>query len=212
MPFLSRPFASSLLLLAVSLSGCGMYHYDYNVTPTLKGQPGKSVVTVVGVDDRNHDKPGAFKPYYVGLFRDILLAIPYYVYNKECEPIADNLAKDVALGLQASGFKAQSLPNPSIESVETALLTGKTSKPAPTRILLVRVYKFESDSQIRTEFEYEIGFEVYDINGRLIASNRVQEIKMYGPSYPAALFARKNLPRKIKDALSEGVSPLMKAL
>lgn len=212
MPFLRRTIASSLLLLAVTLSGCGIYRYDYNVTPTLTGKPGKADVTVVGVDDRNRYKPGAFKPHYVGLVRDMAFAIPFFVYNKDEKPLADDLAKDVAMGLQGSGYHAQSLPNPSIGSVETALLTGKTSKPAPSRILLVRVYKFESDTQIRTEFEYEIGFEVYDIKGRLMASTKVQEVKMYGPSYPSLLFAKKNLPRKIKEALSEGVSPLMKDL
>ena len=35
---------------------------------------------------------------------------------------------------------------------------------------------------------------------------------MYGPSYPAYSFARKNLPATIRKALAEGVSPLMKDL
>ncbi|MBN8709580.1 MAG: hypothetical protein J0I10_09375 [Verrucomicrobia bacterium] len=212
MPFLSRAIASSLLLIAVTLSGCGIYHYDYNVTPTLKGQPGKSVVTVVGVDDRNRDKPGAFKPYYVGLFRDIMIAVPYFIYTKGRTPLADILANDVALGLKDSGYRAQSVPNPSIENLDAALAAGKSSKPVPSRILVVRVYEFESDSQLRTEFGYTIGFEVYDIKGKLIASSKVQDLKMYGPAFGAYYFAQKNLPRKIKEALSEGVSPLMKDL
>jgi hypothetical protein len=62
----------------------------------------------------------------------------------------------------------------------------------------VRVNKFESDSQIRTEFGYDITFEVYDAKGRLLASNRVQELRMYGPSYPAYGFARKNPPATIR--------------
>jgi hypothetical protein len=45
----------------------------------------------------------------------------------------------------------------------------------------VRVNKFESDSQIRTEFGYDITFEVYDAKGRLLASNRVQELKSVRP-------------------------------
>lgn len=212
MPFLSRAIASSLLLIAVTLSGCGIYHYDYNVTPTLKGQPGKSVVTVVGVDDRNRDKPGAFKPYYVGLVRDVMVAIPYFVYTEKRAPLADILAHDIALGLKDTGYRAQSAPNPSLESIETALLAGKTSKPTPTRILVVRIFKFESDSQIRTEFGYELGFEVYDVKGRILASTRVQEVKMYDASFSAYASSRKNLPREIKAALSEGVSPLMKDL
>jgi len=212
MPFLSRAVASSLLFLTVALSGCGIYHYDYNVTPTLKGQPGKSVVTVVGVDDRNRDKPGAFKPYYVGLFRDIMIAVPYFIYTKGRAPLADILANDVALGLKDSGYRAQSVANPSLESLESAISSGKSSKPVPSRILVVRVYEFESDSQLRTEFGYTIGFEVYDIKGGLIASSKVQETKMYGPAFGAYYFAQKNLPRKIKEALSEGVSPLMKDL
>lgn len=212
MPFLSRALASSFLLLAVTLSGCGIYHYDYNITPTLKGQPGKSIVTVVGVDDRNHDRPGAFKPYYVGLFRDIMIAVPYFIYTKGRAPLADILANDVALGLKDSGYRAQSVANPSLESLESALSAGKSSKPVPSRILVIRVYEFESDSQLRTEFGYTIGFEVYDIKGRLIASSKVQETKMYGPAFGAYYFAQKNLPHKIKEALSEGVSPLMKTL
>ena len=198
-----------LPLLAI-LAGCGIYHYDYNVTPSLTGKPGKTTVAVVGVDDRNRENPGRFKPEYVGLFRDIMVAIPYFIHNKDKKPIADTLANDVALGLTQSGYRATSVPNPSIESPQSALSAARQS--SPSRILLVRVNKFESDSQIRTEFGYDITFEVYDAKGRLLASNRVQELKMYGPSYPAYGFARKNLPATIRQALAEGVSPLMKDL
>jgi hypothetical protein len=90
-------------------------------------------------------------------------------------------------------------------------LSPPPAKASPSRILLVRVFKFESDSQIRTEFGYDITFEVYDAKGRLLASNRVQELKIYGPSYPAYGFARKNLPATIRKALAEGVSPLCMA-
>ncbi len=197
----------SLPLLAV-LAGCSIYDYDYNVTPSLTGKPGKTTVAVVGVDDRNCERPGRFKPEYVGLFRDLMFAIPYFVHNKDKKPIADTLANDVALGLTQSGYRATSVPNPSIESPQSALSAARQS--APSRILLGRVFKFESDSQIRTEFGYDITFEVYDTKGRLLASNRVQELKMYGPSYPSAVFARKNLPATISKALAEGVSPLMK--
>ena len=198
------PRALLFLPLLAILAGCGIYHYDYNVTPSLTGKPGKTTVAVVGVDDRNRENPGRFKPEYVGLFRDIMFAVPYFIHNKDKKPIADTLANDVAFG------PATSVPNPSIESPQSALSAARQS--SPSRILLVRVNKFESDSQIRTEFGYDITFEVYDAKGRLLASNRVQELKMYGPSYPAYGFARKNLPATIREALAEGVSPLMKDL
>ena len=66
---------------------------------------------------------------------------------------------------------------------------------------------------IRTEVGYDITFEVYDAKGRLLASNRVQELKMYGPTFSSAYrSARKKLPATIRNALAEGVSPLMKHL
>jgi hypothetical protein len=117
---------------------------------------------------------------------------------------------DVALGLSQSGYRATSVPNPSIESPQSALSAARQS--SPSRIVLVRVNEFESDSQIRTEFGYDITFEVYDAKGRLLASQRVHELKVYGPSYSAILFARKHLPADIRKALAEGVSPLMKNL
>ena len=134
-----------LPLLAI-LAGCGIYHYDYNVTPSLTGKPGKTTVAIVGVDDRNRENPGRFKPEYVGLFRDIMFAIPEFIHNKDKKPIADALANDVALGLTQSGYRATSVPNPSIESPQSALSAARQS--SPSRILLVRVNKFESDSQI----------------------------------------------------------------
>jgi hypothetical protein len=207
-PRLTIPRALLFLPLFAILAGCYMYDYDYNVTPSFTGKHGKTTVAVVGVDDRNRESPGRFKPEYVGLFRDLMFAIPYFVHNKDKKPIADTLANDVALGLTQSGYRATSVPNPSIESPQSALSAARQS--SPSRILLVRVFKFESDSQIRTEFGYDITFEVYDDKGRLLASNRVQELKMYGPSYPSAVFARKNLPVTIRKALAEGVSPLMK--
>jgi hypothetical protein len=96
---------------------------------------------------------------------------------------------------------------------EAARIDPSRLSPAkPTsRILLVRVNKFESDSQIRTEFGYDITFEVYDAKGRLLASNRVRELKMYGPAY-SVFGSRKDLLETIRKALAEGVSPLMKDL
>ena len=85
------------------------------------------------------------------------VAIPYFIHNKDKKPIADTLANDVALGLTQSGYRATSVPNPSIESPQSALSAARQS--SPSRILLVRVNKFESDSQIRTEFDYDITFE-----------------------------------------------------
>ena len=207
---MTMPRALLFLPLLAILAGCGIYHYDYNVAPSLTGKPGKTTVAVVGVDDRNRENPGRFKPEYVGLVRDIMVAIPYFIHNKDKKPIADTLANDVALGLTQSGYRATSVPNPSIESAQSALSAARQS--SPSRILLVRVNKFESDSQIRTEFGYDITFEVYDAKGRLLASNRVQELKMYDPSFSAYGFARKSLPATIGKALAEGVSPLMKDL
>ncbi len=170
----------SLPLLAI-LAGCSIYDYDYNVTPSFTGKPGKTTVVVVGVDDRNRENPGRFKPEYVGLFRDLMFAIPYFVHNKDKKPIADTLANDVALGLTQSGYRATSVPNPSIESPQSALSAARQS--SPSRILLVRVFKFESDSQIRTEFGYDITFEVYDTKGRLLASI-LRSLKCMAPPIP----------------------------
>lgn len=183
---------------------------SYRATPSFTGKAGNGTVVVVGVDDRNIEDAGRFKPYYVGLYRDLIFAIPYSVFNLKREPIADTLASNVAAGLVQSGYHAKSVLNPSIESAQAALAAAQQS--SPSRILLIRIYKFESDSQIRTEFGYEIGFEVYDSKGHLLASNREQGLKMYGPSYPAVAFAKKNLPREISQALTRGISPLMKDL
>jgi hypothetical protein len=97
-----------------------------------------------------------------------MLAIPYFIHNKDKKPIADTLANDVALGLTQSGYRATSVANPSIESPQSALSAARQS--SPSRILLVRMNKFESDSQIRTEFGYDLIFEVCDAKGRLLAS------------------------------------------
>ena len=77
------PRALLFLPLFAILAGCGIRHYDYNVTPSLTGKPGKTTVAVVGVDDRNRENPGRFKPEYVGLFRDIMVAIPYFIHNNQ---------------------------------------------------------------------------------------------------------------------------------
>lgn len=200
-----HPVAAVLLLVLV-----GCTQMDYRRTPTLTGKSGKASVVVVGVDDRNAEEAGIFKPYYVGLYRDLMAGIPYYVFNLKREPIADTLASNAAAGLVQSGYQARSIPNPEIEHPAAALAAARAL--SPSRILLIRVHKFESDSQIRTEFGYDLGFELYDAKGRLLASDRVHDLKMYGPSYPAVLFAKKNLPREISQALSNGISPLMKNL
>jgi hypothetical protein len=193
---MTNPRALLFLPLLGILAGCGIYHYDYNVTPSLTGKAGKTTVAVVGIDDRNRESPSRFKPEYVGLLRDMMFAFPYLIHNKDKKPIADTLANDVALGLTQPGYRATSVPNPSIESPQSALSAARQS--SPSRILLVRVFEFESDSQIRIEFGYDITFEVYDAKGRLLASNRVQELKMYDPAFTAYGSARKNLPATIR--------------
>ena len=65
---------------------------------------------------------------------------------------------------------------------------------------------------IRTEVGYDITFEVDDAKGRLLASNRVQELKRPTPPIPADGFARKNLPATPATLCPKASRPLRKDL
>ena len=100
---------SRLLLLSVVaiLAGCS-YPMDYQTraTPTFPTGRAKEKVVVVGVDRRDYLLKKEIKPQYVGLFRDLMAAIPYKWVTKSKNPVSDDLAINTAKGLQKAGYMA----------------------------------------------------------------------------------------------------------
>lgn len=196
------------IILPLGLAGCGLHNYDYRPAAPIADGAGKTSIAVVGVDNRQYLKDGEIKPFYVGLVRDVMVAYPYRVRTTSYNPLSDDLAVSLATGLQKAGYRATSVTNPNPGSHSEALTLGQSS--GQSRILLVRIYEFESDTQIRTEFFYDIDFEIYDKSGRLLGSNRIRDQKMYPGSPLPYAEAREQMPKRVRHLLAEGVKPLLK--
>lgn len=204
---------SRLILLSVFaiLAGCS-YPMDYQsrATPTFPAGRTKEKVVVVGVDRRDYLLKKEIKPQYVGLFRDLMVAIPYKWVTKSKNPVSDDLAINTAKGLQNAGYLAVAVKNPAVEDFKAGMEAARAM--GATRILVVRVNELESDTMWRTEYRYDLVFELYSGTGKLLASHPVKDTIMIGATPFPTVTAQIKVPTKAGEITAEGVTPLLKEL
>lgn len=201
----------SLLLVTLVIAGC-TYPMDYQsqATPTFPAGQSKQKIVVVGVDERGYLKRKEIRPQYVGVFRDLMLAIPYKWVTKSKNPVADDLAINIAKGLSNAGYHAEALANPDIESSTAGIDAAKAAKAS--RIILVRVKELESDTQWRTEYVYDLNFDLLSGSGKPILSTQVKDTIMMAGSPLPTVTAQIKVPTKAGQITEEGIKPLLEKL
>ena len=191
------------------IAGCS-FPMDYQTrgVPKIAPGQGREQVAVVGVDDREYLKKKQVDARYVGIFRDLMVAIPYRWVTKSGKPAVDDLALNLTKGLRDAGYKAENVANLDPGSVDAGVAAAKAL--GTPKILVIRVSELESDTQWRTEICYDFTFDLLSKSGKLIASNRNNGSIMIGASPLPTLTAQNTVPKKVSEFMAEGVKPLLK--
>lgn len=184
--------------------------YQKRATPKFPTGHSSGKIVVVGVDQREYLIRKEINPRYVGVFRDLMVAIPYHWTTKSGNAVADDLAINTAKGLQEAGYRAEAIKNPNIESVTAGIDSARAA--GASKILLIHVNELESDTQWRTEFGYDLTFELLSKSGKVLASNRMKNTIMIGASPLPTITAKIKVPTKVGEVTTEGVNPLLKSL
>jgi len=190
-----------LLVSALTLTGCAAWNkYDIR-NATVTAPTGTKSIAVAVVDERMELQQGDIVPELIGVTRSGY-GIPYRVKTATKAPLARDIAEVVARGFGPNRKLAPPMSYPDTESANAALRGTGTD-----RQILIRVERFNSDTLIRTELDYSITLEVYDAEGRLLASaNRAKTADLGGNFFLPALHARQSVIRTTGTVLSDLLS------
>ncbi len=160
-----------VLTLAVLASGCAVgntHSYD-NVLASLSYQ-GTRKVAVGTEDQRPYVLNGEKGPQFVGLSRGGY-GNPFNVTTTSGKPLADDLTLSLERSLDAKGFDAVALAVGLRE--DDAAVVAKASETGATRIVVLSLREWKSDTMLSTALIYEGALRVLDASGALLAESRI---------------------------------------
>ena len=198
----TKPATIALLITsALALPGCTMWNkYDLRQTKVC-APSGSPSVAVACVDERVTLRQGDIGPELIGVTRDGY-GIPYRVKTATKDPVAKEIAEVVFRGFGSNRKLAPPMSYADRNSALAALRGTGTD-----RQILVLLDRYNSDTLIRTELDYSIMMEVYNSQGRLLASaSRTKIADLGGNFFLPALHARKSVIQTTGDVLNELLS------
>jgi len=198
----TKPATIALLITsALALPGCTMWNkYDLRQTKVC-APSGSPSVAVACVDERVTLRQGDIGPELIGVTRDGY-GIPYRVKTATKDPVAKEIAEVVFRGFGSNRKLAPPMSYADRNSAMAALRGTGTD-----RQILVLLERYNSDTLIRTELDYSIMMEVYNSQGRLLASaSRTKIADLGGNFFLPALHARKSVIQTTGDVLNELLS------
>lgn len=119
-------------------------------------------VEVAVTDQRPYVLSGSKQPAFVGLSRGGF-GNPFDVMTESGQPLAQDVQTAVQRGLSNAGINA------SAASGDTRRAAGASS-----RLLLLILKEWKSDTYTTTGFAYDFSAEVYDAGGKLLGSQNVR--------------------------------------
>jgi len=190
-----------ILSAALSLTGCAMWNKfdirDVSVTAPV----GSKSVAVAVVDERPDLRQGNIVPELIGVTRSGF-GIPYRVKTATKAPLSQEIADAVVRGFGQNRKLAPPMSFIDSHSAQAALRGTGTD-----RQILIRIQRFNSDTLIRTELDYAITLDVYDPQGRLLATaSRASTANLGGNAFLPALHARQSVLRTTGTALTNLLS------
>ena len=145
--------------------------------------------------------PRDIVPELIGVTRNGY-GIPYRVKTATKDPVAKEIAEVVVRGFGSNRKLAPPMSYADRNSAMAALRGTGTD-----RQILVLLERYNSDTLIRTELDYSIKMEVYNSQGRLLASaSRTKIADLGGNFFLPALHARKSVIQTTGDVLNELLS------
>lgn len=181
------------LLIALVLSGCAVGNkYDYkSVRAPIPKTAGKNSIAVATVDRREYLINAEVADNYVGMTRDGF-GIPFRVSTKSKAPLSTDLSDAVAASLTDAGYQAKAISGFSVSNTSAA--KSKLLATPARRHILVTINKWESDTLVNTQLTTDFTVEVFDANGKLLASDSYTEVKdLCGDFWNPVIHARKTV-------------------
>lgn len=198
----TKPATIALLITsALALTGCAAWNkYDLRQTKVC-APSGSPSVAVACVDERVTLRQGDIGPDLIGVTRNGY-GIPYRVKTATKNPVAKEIAEVVVRGFGSNRKLAPPMSYADRNSAMSALRGTGTD-----RQILVLLERYNSDTLIRTELDYSIKMEVYNSQGRLLASaSRTKIADLGGNFFLPALHARKSVIQTTGDVLNDLLS------
>jgi hypothetical protein len=197
----TRTSTAVILTSVLALTGCAAWNkYDLRKV-TITAPSGSPSVAVACVDQRETLRQGDIGPELIGVTRSGF-GVPYRVKTASKSPVAKEIAEVVVRGFGTNRKLAPPMSYADTNSAKAALRGTGTD-----RQILVLIDRYNSDTLIRTELDYSIKIEVYDNQGRLLASaSRTKIADLGGNFFLPALHARQSVLRTTSDVLNELLS------
>jgi hypothetical protein len=158
-------------MLAMVSSGCaaGNTHRYDSVLASLSYQGTRRVA--VGTEDQRPYVLNAEKgPQFVGLSRGGY-GNPFNVTTTSGKPLADDLTLSLERSLDARGFDAVALTIGLRE--DDAAVVAKAKETGATRVVVLSLREWKSDTMVNTALIYEAALRVLDASGELLAESKI---------------------------------------
>lgn len=187
----------TLAAVALQFTGCAAWNkYDLRST-SVTAPSGRSSIAVACVDERESLREGDIGPELIGVTRSGF-GVPYRVKTATKSPVAVDVAEAVTRGFGQNRKLAPPITSPDATSAKAALRGTGTD-----RQILILIQRYNSDTLINTELDYSITMQVYDIQGRLLASaNRTKIADLGGNAFLPAMHARQSVIRTTGEVLN----------
>lgn len=181
------------IFFVLLLSGCAAWNkYDYqSVRAPLPKTAKKNTIAVATVDRREYLINAEVADNYVGMTRSGF-GIPFRVPTKSKAPLATDLSDAVAASLTEAGYQAKAVNGFAV--LNTAAAKSRLLSTPANRHILITIKKWESDTLVNTELTTDYTVEVFDRNGKFLASESYTAVKnLHGNFFAPYLHARKTI-------------------
>jgi hypothetical protein len=194
-----------LVPLLVLCGGCVAVGqaFDLASTALTLAASGSAAIALAAVDRRERILTGAKPPHFAGTLRGGY-GNPFDVVIRGKTPLARVTADVVARGLQAKGFKVQSIALEAKADMTSAQAGLKAV--GAEKLLLVEIQKWESDTYMNVGMTYRLTAKILDKTGNVIAEASVAGAKgdmdnLRGSFWNPAGYAKKAVPKAFCDQL-----------
>lgn len=192
---------SLLSLLSVSclwFSACAGHKINYlDAKPNL-AVAGSLPVTVATLDQR----PDTSKDTFVGLNRDGF-GIPYPMGTDSRRPLSDDMTEVMTAALAEKGFAVHAVATAKSET--EAVVLSRMIATKSTRLILLRLRNWYSDTMRNTALHYDATLAVYDGSGNPLGEKMIKGDDNLGVNdwtFPS-LYAKEALPKAFARKLEE---------
>jgi hypothetical protein len=168
----------SVLLLALAIiGGCAVGNkYDYGSVTVALPVKGNGALAVGVVENRPYVLNGQKHSDFIGIQRGGF-GNPFEVTTSTGNPLADDMAKSLAVALTNSGFTVSTL---GIQSPDEAVIATTIARDGRPRNIILTVNEWKTDVMMRIRVLYDLELKVADNTGRVLAINSLKGDEVIG--------------------------------